>query len=137
MHDPKCYELAVLFLNDKPELNTEERRQGLANIIQDAIEDHLACLGLEVADAKIASAQGTESGLRCHTGEAHNWQKIGTHRWQCSRCLRVRTSTRPDLLTVAPLAQVIEETRPDLCPDGKPHVPDRQVCLRCASKLLK
>lgn len=40
--DPRCYELAELFLSDEPAINTSEKRDELAQIIQDAIEDFIA-----------------------------------------------------------------------------------------------
>mgnify|MGYP001559600414 CR=1 FL=1 len=40
-YDPKCYDLAELFLEDEDNLNTEVRRIALAKTIQTAIEDFL------------------------------------------------------------------------------------------------
>lgn len=40
-YDPKCYELAVHFLQDEQQLDTEENRRDLAIAIQEAIEDWL------------------------------------------------------------------------------------------------
>lgn len=39
--DPKCYELAALFLSDEPDLNTEAARTTLAAAIQGCIEDEI------------------------------------------------------------------------------------------------
>lgn len=44
MFDAKCYDLATAFLADQPELDSEENREGLAQEIQDLIEDRLAVL---------------------------------------------------------------------------------------------
>lgn len=40
-YDPKCYELAALFLSDCPEKNTEANRDQLAALIQRTIEDDI------------------------------------------------------------------------------------------------
>ena len=40
--DPRCYDLAELFLSDEPAINTREKRDELAQIIQDAVEDFIA-----------------------------------------------------------------------------------------------
>lgn len=42
MFDTKCYDLAEAFLEDEPHLDTEKRRNELAQIIQTAIEDFIA-----------------------------------------------------------------------------------------------
>lgn len=39
--DPKCYDLASIFLGDEPHLLTEKRCSALAQIIQTAIEDFI------------------------------------------------------------------------------------------------
>jgi len=39
--DPKCYELAIAFLADEPDLDTEAARITLAAEIQEAIEAEL------------------------------------------------------------------------------------------------
>lgn len=39
--DPKVYELAKLYLEDEPDLNTESAWSTLADAIQQAIEDEL------------------------------------------------------------------------------------------------
>lgn len=44
MYDTKCYALAAAFLADTPQLDTEENRTGLAQEIQDLVEDRLAQL---------------------------------------------------------------------------------------------
>lgn len=41
--DTKCYDLAEAFLEDSPHLNTEKRRDELAQVIQTTIEDYLTC----------------------------------------------------------------------------------------------
>lgn len=41
-YDLKCYDLAEDFLGDEPHLNTEKRRDELAQIIQTAIEDFIS-----------------------------------------------------------------------------------------------
>lgn len=40
--DPRCYDLAELFLSGEPAINTPEKRDELAQILQDAIEDFIA-----------------------------------------------------------------------------------------------
>ena len=42
-YDAKCYELAETFLEDESHINTEKRRDELAQIIQSAIEDYINC----------------------------------------------------------------------------------------------
>jgi len=42
--DPRCYDLAELFLSDEPKLNTPVNRNLLAQDIQDAIESTIASL---------------------------------------------------------------------------------------------
>ena len=39
--DTKCYDLAAAFLEDEPELNTEQIRNELAGDIQQCIEDYI------------------------------------------------------------------------------------------------
>lgn len=41
--DTKCYDLAEAFLEDEPHLNTEGRRNELAQLIQTTIDDFIAC----------------------------------------------------------------------------------------------
>lgn len=41
-YDSRCYDLAAVFLSDEPELDTEPRREELAQLIQTTIEDHIA-----------------------------------------------------------------------------------------------
>lgn len=41
-YDSKCYDLAEAFLEDEPHLNTEGRRDELAQLIQTTIEDFIA-----------------------------------------------------------------------------------------------
>jgi uncharacterized protein YpmS len=40
-YDPKSYDLAESFLSDEPHLNTEARRNALAQLIQSVIEDYI------------------------------------------------------------------------------------------------
>ena len=47
-YDAACYELAKSFLSDDPELNTERRREKLAQTIQDSIEAWIEQEGWEV-----------------------------------------------------------------------------------------
>lgn len=42
-YDTKCYDLAEAFLEDEPHLNTEWRRDMLAQVIQTAIQDFITC----------------------------------------------------------------------------------------------
>ncbi len=45
MFDEKCYELAGAFLEDEPaSIQTEEHRNALAQVIQDAIEQELEAM---------------------------------------------------------------------------------------------
>ena len=46
-YDPRCYELAEVFLLDKPSINTEENRHMLAILIQQAIEDFIEIAGAQ------------------------------------------------------------------------------------------
>lgn len=41
MYDAKCYDLATAFLADKPQLDTEENREGLAQEIQDLLDSRI------------------------------------------------------------------------------------------------
>lgn len=43
-YDPMCYDLAVAFLADEPELDTEDNRDTIANSIQQCIEDEITFL---------------------------------------------------------------------------------------------
>jgi hypothetical protein len=38
-YDPRCYDLAEVFLADEPALQTEHKKSALAQTIQEAIED--------------------------------------------------------------------------------------------------
>lgn len=40
-YDTRCYDLAEIFLEDEPHLNTEKRRDALAQWIQHAIESFI------------------------------------------------------------------------------------------------
>lgn len=40
-YDQKCWDLADVFLSDEPHLHTTDRIDGLAKIIQGAIEDYI------------------------------------------------------------------------------------------------
>ncbi len=42
-YDQRCYDLAELFLEDQPQLNTERRRDELAALIQSTIEGWINC----------------------------------------------------------------------------------------------
>ena len=42
MYDSKCFDLAVAFLGDHPELDTEINRDQLAQDIQQAIENFIS-----------------------------------------------------------------------------------------------
>lgn len=44
MYDRACYDLAVIFLSDEDEIDTEENRKELAQTIQEAIEDKITDL---------------------------------------------------------------------------------------------
>lgn len=46
-YDEKCYELALAFLADEPELNTDENADDLAMVIQGEIEDYIALLKMK------------------------------------------------------------------------------------------
>jgi hypothetical protein len=41
-YDPRCYDLAALFLGDEPKLHTGEHMDELAHLIQQCIEDYIA-----------------------------------------------------------------------------------------------
>ena len=41
-YDPACYTLAAMFLEDVPHLQTGERTDALASLIQQTIEDFIA-----------------------------------------------------------------------------------------------
>lgn len=41
-YDPRCHDLAAIFLGDEPELHTPENIDQLARLIQQAIEDFIA-----------------------------------------------------------------------------------------------
>ncbi|WP_425991312.1 hypothetical protein [Afipia sp. DC4300-2b1] len=51
-YDPRCYELAALFLSDEPDLNTEAARITLASEIQSRIEDEIEFMRSTLAAAK-------------------------------------------------------------------------------------
>jgi hypothetical protein len=55
-YDPKCYELAEMFLSDCPKLNNEECKQILAKEIQKCIEDEI--IHLEIAYETTRSTSG-------------------------------------------------------------------------------
>jgi hypothetical protein len=40
-YDNRCYELAEVFLQDEEKLNTKEKKEHLARVIQEAIEDEI------------------------------------------------------------------------------------------------
>lgn len=40
-YDPKCYELAAMFLSDEPTLNTDAAKVTLAQQIQQCIEEEI------------------------------------------------------------------------------------------------
>lgn len=42
-YDSRCYDLAAAILKEAPQINDEDRRQDLAQDIQDEIEAWLAC----------------------------------------------------------------------------------------------
>lgn len=42
MYDRSCYDLAVVFLSDEDEIDTEENRAAMAQAIQDTVEDKIA-----------------------------------------------------------------------------------------------
>jgi hypothetical protein len=48
-YDPACYDLAAVFLEDEPELDTEANRVRLAFEIQQCIEDELQTMASEAA----------------------------------------------------------------------------------------
>jgi len=41
-YDPRCFDLAEMFLSDNPTINTGNRKQELAQHIQDEIESWIA-----------------------------------------------------------------------------------------------
>lgn len=51
-YDPKCYELAALFLGDEADLHNEENIRRLAREIQMCIEDEIAMMREEFENSK-------------------------------------------------------------------------------------
>ena len=43
-YDPKCFDLAALFLGDEPALHTGKNMDELAHLIQQTIEDYIAAM---------------------------------------------------------------------------------------------
>lgn len=41
-YDPRCFDLAALFLGDEPALHTGENMDELAHLIQQTIEDYIS-----------------------------------------------------------------------------------------------
>lgn len=41
-YDPRCYDLAAMFLEDEPRLFNEKHNDALAQLIQSTIEDYIA-----------------------------------------------------------------------------------------------
>ena len=59
-YDTKCYDLAEAFLEDSPHLNTERRRDELAQLIQSIIE---AFIGYEQDNYEPPDPPGFEAGF--------------------------------------------------------------------------
>ena len=59
-YDPKCYDLAEAFLEDVPHLNSDARRDELAQLIQSVIEDFIA---LEQSNYEPPDPPGFEAGF--------------------------------------------------------------------------
>lgn len=56
-YDPRCYDLAVLFLSDNPEKDTEANRDELAQHIQTEIEDWIEYI-LKAAPSTVPRQDG-------------------------------------------------------------------------------
>ena len=54
-YDPKCYQLASVFLEDHPGINTEERRAELAQFIQTEIEEQIEYYLVQFVDHVLAT----------------------------------------------------------------------------------
>jgi hypothetical protein len=52
-YDPRCFDLAALFLGDEPALHTGENMDELAHLIQQTIEDYISSM----KDDAIANGQ--------------------------------------------------------------------------------
>ena len=62
-YDSKCYDLAVAFLADTPDLDNERSRNVLAQVIQDAAENEVQYL--EGACERCGEARGTDIHDHC------------------------------------------------------------------------
>jgi hypothetical protein len=52
--DPKCYDLAAVFLTDHPQVNTDAAKVTLARAIQECIEDEIVFMEKSVAQLEDA-----------------------------------------------------------------------------------
>lgn len=50
-YDPKCYDLAEMFLEDSPKLDNERNVHRLAQVIQDAIESEIESMGWDYEES--------------------------------------------------------------------------------------
>ncbi len=48
-YDPRCFDLAALFLGDEPALHTGENMDELAHLIQQTIEDYISFMKSEAS----------------------------------------------------------------------------------------
>ncbi len=69
-YDPKCYDLAQAFLEDHPNLNTELRRDMLAQVIQTTIDDYIVCEHENYEPSDSAPIGNTADDLRHQQTEA-------------------------------------------------------------------
>lgn len=49
-YDPRCFDLAALFLGDEPALHTGENMDELAHLIQQTIEDYISSMKVSAVD---------------------------------------------------------------------------------------
>lgn len=59
-YDPKCYDLAALFLGDEPALHTGENMDQLAHLIQQTIEDYILVMRKPAEDDRHAQRRAEE-----------------------------------------------------------------------------
>ena len=59
-YDPRCYDLAEIFLEDEPNLNAEEYKKHLAGVIQEAIEGEIEWMRDQHATSSRARAPHNE-----------------------------------------------------------------------------
>jgi len=71
-YDQRCYDLAEVFLDDSPHLNTERRRDELAQLIQSTIESFISYEESNYEPPRPARVRGRVRGKPLTEGEKTN-----------------------------------------------------------------